>query len=95
MEPLLVLKEHMEEHIRHTEKLAKFRATIRFLGLTDDILSTFLATDPNTWTTLLQKVNDKIHTLCDHEWTHDDVDTDLDTSQRIVYCRRCSLEQKA
>jgi F0F1-type ATP synthase beta subunit len=39
-----------------------------------------------------KKLCDKeIENLCDHEFVYDTIDTDLDTSKNICYCRICEF----
>lgn len=39
-----------------------------------------------------KKICDKeIETLCDHEFVYDTIDTDLDTSKSICYCKICEI----
>jgi DNA-binding transcriptional regulator GbsR (MarR family) len=38
-----------------------------------------------------QMCDKEIETLCDHEFVYDMIDTDLDTSKNICYCKICEF----
>ena len=39
-------------------------------------------------------VTKKIENVCQHEWIEDEIDIDLDRSQRICYCKWCEISKK-
>ena len=39
-------------------------------------------------------VTKKIENMCQHEWIEDEIDIDLDRSQRICYCKLCEVSKK-
>ena len=40
-------------------------------------------------------VTKKIENACHHEWVEDEIDIDLDRSQRICYCKFCEISKRA
>lgn len=39
-------------------------------------------------------IEHKINNICEHEWIEDDIDINLELSQRIVYCKWCQVSKK-
>lgn len=39
-------------------------------------------------------INDKINNTCEHEWIDDDVEVDVEMSQKIWYCNICGISKK-
>ena len=42
----------------------------------------------------LKKINKYIYDNCDHEWTDDTIDIDVEQSQQIRYCYKCEANQE-
>jgi hypothetical protein len=43
---------------------------------------------------LQSRVKHQLTNKCDHEWTNDTIDIDMDTSKEICYCVKCELSKK-
>jgi hypothetical protein len=39
-------------------------------------------------------IEEKVDTICNHEWIQDEIDIDLDRSQTICYCNKCLISKK-
>ena len=48
----------------------------------------------NKHNAILMRINYLISIRCKHEWVHDTIDLDLDTSQQIQYCAKCNKTKK-
>ena len=56
----------------------------------NDMFHTFI----KNLTNLQRRVKHQLTNKCDHEWTNDTIDIDMDTSKEICYCVKCEVSKK-